>query len=1056
MSQQWPGQKVGAAPAQPAPAPQGGPTLRPVLTLPDPKGDREEQRDEARLDLTIQGNERANADARFNRISTYRKEFLTEPMVREFRGVQNATNQILELARRDSDQPGPGDIALITSFMKALDPGSVVRETEFATAENAGGVPERVRNAYNKFVSGGKLTPEIKREFAETATAFYNSRLGTYNAFAQDYRGLIEREGEDPDAQGVRLAEPITFGGAATGGDGLPAAPVTVEQSAAAWGDGPKFDANGNPILPGGKGSPGFDGGVYDAQGNFLFLTGTVTDESPPQDPRDEMGFLESLGETITGSERSTPEIEALPDWTDMPAPGFSGFMASLGSLVSSSEETAKVLLAQGVAKGVRQDAKGNFILTGQDGQEYAIKPGFRLSDTTRAAGAIAAFTPAGRATTIAGGAAGAAGTQAAIEATQAAAGGSFDTGEVAVAGAGGAGGVLLNRGVNAVRNFRAARQATRSPQLAPMNAAPEPPAQAAPKSPAPDLERAAGSNLTQAPTPEQAGQFGEVAKTALGRGKTAREAKEQLAIAAQANPEAKAAAERLGIELPIDVVADDARLLTAQGMARSQIGSTAQSEWGATVRAAIDKSDATLAEIGASRDLAQLSDDVRARLQSDMDTLEAVGEAMRADVNAAIDVRAPVEAANLQAALGKRINDLGGIDEAKQAFSAEEKKLLAMLGEGEVAKRPTYARLDQLRDDIGKALFKKQGPWVDTNEAALKKYYSALAQDRVAHVQSIGGDELANKLRASNDAFAKMYGVRGTMQTVFGRTLEKDIGALVSRAVGNAAKGDAQDLRTILSAVPKEMQARTVLSGIMARSERASSGGGFSFNQYAKLYRGIRQNAPIYKEISKTIGPQATQILQDLYVISSRMAAAEGKIVRTGASNQPILNALRGEGLVAKTMEAGKRIGARGAGAVAGGMAGGPVGAAVGQEVSGALIDAVATGGKRNLDQLHALLSSEAFRDLVIKAATGNGDIRAANRLANDPNFVRFGKGLGLDSPQDRKRWIMDALRAAPAPTAAMNDNVLGLQLRQGALPLAAEDQTSNADSNTTGPGTQ
>lgn len=455
MSQQWPGQKVGAAPAQPAPAPQVGPTLRPVLTLPDPKGDREEQRDEARLDLTIQGNERANADARFNRISTYRKEFLTEPTVRQFREVENATRQIVELAGRESDQPGPGDIALIISFMKALDPGSVVRETEFATAENAGGVPETVRNAYNKLVNGGRLTPEIKREFASAATSMYNSRLNGYNTFAQDYRGLIEREGEDPDAQGVRLAEPITFGGAATGGDGLPAAPVTVEQSAAAWGDGPKFDANGNPILPGGKGSPGFDGGVYDAQGNFLFLTGTVTDESPPQDPRDEMGFLESLGETITGSERSTPEIEALPDWTDMPAPGFSGFMASLGSLVSSPEETAKVLLAQGVAKGVRQDAKGNFILTGQDGQEYAIKPGFRLSDTTRAAGAIAAFTPAGRATTIAGGAAGAAGTQAAIEATQAAAGGSFDTGEVAVAGAGGAGGVALNRGVQVLRNAR-------------------------------------------------------------------------------------------------------------------------------------------------------------------------------------------------------------------------------------------------------------------------------------------------------------------------------------------------------------------------------------------------------------------------------------------------------------------------------------------------------------------------------------------------------------------------------------------------------------------------
>jgi hypothetical protein len=1062
MSQQWPGQKVGGAPAaspQSAPqAPAARPTLRPVLTLPDPKGDREEQRDETRLDLTLQGDRRAEEDSRFSRISTYRKEFLTEPTVRQFREVQNATRQIVDLAGKESDQPGPADIALIISFMKALDPGSVVRETEFATAENAGGVPETVRNAYNKLIKGGRLTPEIKREFAQTATQFYNSRLSGYNAFAEDYRGLVAAEGADPDAQGIRLAEPMTFGMGAQGGGGLPSAPVTAEQSAAAWGDGPKFDANGNPILPGGKGSPGFDGGVYDAQGNFLFMTGTVTDETPPQDPRDEMGFFGSIGETLTGSERSTPEIEALPDWTTMPAPGMAGFLASLGSLVTGPEETAKILAAQGLATSVRQDAKGNFILTGQDGKEYAIKPGFRMSDVPRAVGALAAFTPAGRATTATGAFAGGAATQAGIEATQAASGGSFDPDEVAIAGGGGVAGQQIGRGFNALRNARQARNAV--PELSPM-AAPEPApvvprAQPAANPQMAELDRAAGANLTQPVAPEQAGEFGEVARKALGRGKEARNAKEQLAIVAQANPEAKAAAERLGIELPVDVIADDARLLTTQGLARSQIGSGAQSEWGATVRAAIDKSDTTLREIGASRDLSQLSDDVRARLDADITVLERSASRLRQEVDDAVDVRAPVDARNLQSALGEAIEDFGGIAEAKAAFSTEERKLLAMLGDGETAKSPTYARLNQIRDQIGRAIYKNEGPWVDAPTANLKKYYGALAQDQLDHIERVGGPELADKMRGSNELFSRMFKGRETMQTVFGRQLEKDIGGLVNRAIGNASKGDAKDLRTLLAAVPKDMQGRTLLSGLMSRAERSSAGGGFSFDQYSKLYRGIRQNAPVYAEIAKTVGPQATQILQDLYVISSRMAAAEAKIVRTGASNQPILNALKSESLVARTMEAGKRIGARGVGAVAGGVAGGPVGAAVGQEVSGALIDAVATGGKRNLDQLHALISSEPFRDLVVKAGTGNGDIRAANRLAADPRFVRFGKGMGLDTVGKRRRWIMDAMNAAPAPSAALNDNALGLQFQQGARPLAAESEQRNADSNTRTPGTQ
>jgi len=112
----------------------------------------------------------------------------------------------------------------------------------------------------------------------------------------------------------------------------------------------------------------------------------------------------------------------------------------------------------------VRQDEKGNFILRSSvDGREYAIKPGFSMSDIPRAAGAVAAFTPAGRAATLPGSFAAGAGTQAGIEALQAGTGGSFDTAEVVAAGAGGAVGQQAVRGINAVQAARQARPAARS-----------------------------------------------------------------------------------------------------------------------------------------------------------------------------------------------------------------------------------------------------------------------------------------------------------------------------------------------------------------------------------------------------------------------------------------------------------------------------------------------------------------------------------------------------------------------------------------------------------------
>jgi hypothetical protein len=365
--------------------------------------------------------------------------------------------------------------------------------------------------------------------------------------------------------------------------------------------------------------------------------------------------------------------------------------------------------------------------------------------------------------------------------------------------------------------------------------------------------------------TPEAQAELGTIAQQALQRGKTGRDAQAKLAVMAQVDPGAKAAAERLGIELPIDVLSNDARLLTVTGLARSQIGSDAQAAWGQTVSQAVQKSDDTLRAVGATNDLAQVSDDIRERLLKDMGDLETQANGLRSQVNDAINVQDRVDASSLQAQLAQTINDLGGIDEAKQAFSAEEKKLLAMLGEGETANRPTYARLNQIRDQIGRALFKGQGPWVDAPTATLKRYYGALADDQIAYVESVGGKELADKMRGSNDLYSQMFKSRESMQTVYGKSLERDIGPLINRAITSGSKGDAQVLRKLVAAVPEDMQSRALLSGIFAQVDRGSAQGGFSFAKYANVYQGLRKNSPIYAEIAKTVGPDGERILRDL-----------------------------------------------------------------------------------------------------------------------------------------------------------------------------------------------
>jgi hypothetical protein len=177
-----------------------------------------------------------------------------------------------------------------------------------------------------------------------------------------------------------------------------------------------------------------------------------------------EMGFWESIADSITGSRRATPETRSLPEYTGMPElnrMSMASFKSGVGTLMSSPEETVKVLKSNFPGMQVRQDSKGNYILRSSiNNREYAIPPGFSVGDIPRALAGVASVVPAGLATTIPRAAAVAAGNQAAIEASQAMTGGSFDPEDVAIAGV--IGGSIPAVGSGAKKTIQAASRALR------------------------------------------------------------------------------------------------------------------------------------------------------------------------------------------------------------------------------------------------------------------------------------------------------------------------------------------------------------------------------------------------------------------------------------------------------------------------------------------------------------------------------------------------------------------------------------------------------------------
>ena len=106
-----------------------------------------------------------------------------------------------------ADNSGAGDIALVTSFMKMLDPGSVVRETEFATAANTGGLLAKLKSAVTKIEDGKFLSPEQRTDFQRLAGKYLEAANAQEQGVQSSYQAIIDNYGLNPvNVFGARAA----------------------------------------------------------------------------------------------------------------------------------------------------------------------------------------------------------------------------------------------------------------------------------------------------------------------------------------------------------------------------------------------------------------------------------------------------------------------------------------------------------------------------------------------------------------------------------------------------------------------------------------------------------------------------------------------------------------------------------------------------------------------------------------------------------------------------------------------------------------------------------
>ena len=123
----------------------------------------------------------------------------------DFDKVTRSYSDILTVSKTPS---AAGDISLVFSYMKMLDPDSTVREGEQATAKNARGVPEVIRSLYARMLTGETLGINQRADFVSQANALYQSSKQMNETRAEEYRSLAKRLGANPDNVAIKRGLP--------------------------------------------------------------------------------------------------------------------------------------------------------------------------------------------------------------------------------------------------------------------------------------------------------------------------------------------------------------------------------------------------------------------------------------------------------------------------------------------------------------------------------------------------------------------------------------------------------------------------------------------------------------------------------------------------------------------------------------------------------------------------------------------------------------------------------------------------------------------------------
>lgn len=179
------------------------------------KGRSQDQKDIARENrmmtaMGLRGGRQGQADE-----FRLREKWDAHPITK---ATQSMGDHFSRITAVDSNTPA-GQMSMIFAYMKMLDDGSVVRESEYAQAAKTAGMADRAQTYLASLKTGQKLSPTQIREFQESARQIMAEVEKKQGDLDNDTKELAQSYGLNPDrvvyrsAGGKKMSQAPSAGG---------------------------------------------------------------------------------------------------------------------------------------------------------------------------------------------------------------------------------------------------------------------------------------------------------------------------------------------------------------------------------------------------------------------------------------------------------------------------------------------------------------------------------------------------------------------------------------------------------------------------------------------------------------------------------------------------------------------------------------------------------------------------------------------------------------------------------------------------------------------------